>query len=176
MAADHSECSGAVEKIGRLLGLIGSTSVTRLMSRMLKSSCLAKDFVSLPRCLSLALEIYETLSNEFELYLERRIGMAQTRTANTAGIAEQNQLVQYLKFVKHILDRCNYQVIYSMLEQITSIVDEEATLAGNDISIRRGFNPLLDSYKHQYANLKGTSACISILIAYTIFISRRVFL
>lgn len=61
-----------------------------------------------------------------------------------------------LSFIHEILNNCHVSVLQDLLERITSIVDQEATIDAKDsVVIHHGFHEELDNAKESFDTLDG---------------------
>ena len=61
-----------------------------------------------------------------------------------------------LSFIHEILNHCHVSVLQDLLERITSIVDQEATIDAKDsVVIHHGFHEELDNAKESFDTLDG---------------------
>ena len=57
-------------------------------------------------------------------------------------------------FLHNLLQGCNVDAMFTLKEQITAVIDEDATVELNSgIVIQRGFHPQLDQWKDKYEDL-----------------------
>lgn len=136
--------------IGTLLNLLEKVGpIDKILMRMQKCSTQPSDFFVLTKSLAACYAIYNTLINDILPRLEH------PSPEEDSSAHDQNQ-----PLLRGILQRCNVQALLDLKEQITDIVDEEATHDSKSVVIREGFDEKLDDWKEQYEYLEGKNACI----------------
>lgn len=120
--------------VGILLSFLQQIgSVDNILLKMQKCSTQANDFLILMKTLAAALSISSTLGNDILPRLEHEPVQA---------------------FLHNLLQGCNVDAMFTLKEQITAVIDEDATVELNSgIVIRRGFHPQLDEWRDQYEDL-----------------------
>lgn len=126
---------------GVLLNLLGKVGpIDKIILRMQKCATQPMDFLVLTRTLSAAVAICNNLRNDILPRLEL------SNTNQSHG------------FLRSLCQRSNASVLIDLHEQISAIVDEEATnVLKTAVVIRHGFHQELDEWKDQYEFLEGTS-------------------
>jgi len=142
---------------GSILGLLGRVgAVDKILVRIQKCCAKPTDFLVLTRTLSAGVTICLNLQQDILWKLQQRAGPHPSQGPNGEPIELwDEQAMQYLLFVEHILQRCHVAALQDLLERITSIVDEEATSESQSVAIRSGYHEQLDAFKQQYDSLSG---------------------
>jgi MutS domain III len=178
------EFQSATHKLAELMRRVGG--VTRILSRLHKAVAHPKDFIALPKAIAYALSVCEVLEQDFRFPLRQCMQSQHRRLAARDVDAQEHSArrhvtqddpmtpsddaVQqvddekcaeaYLDFLGHILDRCHVNVMEQVVGHMTTIVDEDATLASDSVVVVRGFSAELDEYKDTYDKLGGTRGSV----------------
>jgi hypothetical protein len=129
-------------------------AVDKILARMQKCCTTPNDFLVLIKSLSGAVSIFRTLKQDVLWSLQQTLQsiQAQAQSGHCQEEVWQDLAFSptcYAAFVESLLLESDVGFLESLLERITMVVDEDATVENRNVVVRRG-------YKDQYSRLGET--------------------
>jgi hypothetical protein len=128
--------------------------IDSILLRIQKCSSKPLDFVVLHRSLSAAIAIVEIIQHEVMQPLQHQITVESHEDPN-ASLEGESIPQNITRFIEDLFARCHIGVLHDTLQQIETVIDEEATSDLKTVVVRSGFNEKLDACKEQYSRLDG---------------------